>query len=116
MAFGAGGALWFGREAVPNPVTNVLHLVADGAADFFAAGGSEQHSSADADPNTGSKQQHVAQRVVLAFVKALSPVAQIRYPVRSALEFIGNPIPQIAGDAVELFDEISGCKGNYWCR
>src|SRR5712672_1175426 len=53
LAFRAGSIPRFGRETVPHPVTNVLNLVPNRAADFFTTGGGKQHSRSDADANSG---------------------------------------------------------------
>jgi len=72
VAFSAGcGAR---RETLADSVANVLHLVADLAADLFAAGGSKQERCANTYAHSGYEGKDIANGMIFAGVKALRPV------------------------------------------
>jgi hypothetical protein len=69
------------RETFPHPVADILNLIADLAADFFATRGSKQQSRADSHAYAGHKSKHVANGVIVARIHIFCLVTQIRNPI-----------------------------------
>lgn len=105
LALGASGGP--GREALAYAVADIVDLIADLAADFFAAGGSEQQGCANANAYASYESQHIADGVIFARVKVLRLVTQIGHAVGGSADAVGNALPDVAGEAVGLVEKIN---------